>query len=62
MVIQKQETDQKYSIAREIKVIDDFRYFVDDLFSDAIKKGASDIHIEPHKDKLIIRYRIDGDL
>ncbi len=62
MAIQKQETEQKYSIAKEIKVIDDFRYFVDDLFSDAIKKGASDIHIEPHKDKLIIRYRIDGDL
>lgn len=27
---------------------------------DAIKQGASDIHIEPHEKKLLVRYRIDG--
>jgi type IV pilus assembly protein PilB len=26
----------------------------------AIKAGASDIHIEPHEDNVVIRYRIDG--
>src|SRR5213592_116263 len=26
----------------------------------AIKKGASDIHIEPHEDGVVLRFRIDG--
>lgn len=26
----------------------------------AIKAGASDIHIEPHEDNVVIRYRVDG--
>ncbi len=33
---------------------------VDTLISHAIIGGASDIHIEPTEDSLIIRYRIDG--
>lgn len=35
---------------------------VDDIFFDAVKRGASDIHFEPQADKLIVRYRIDGSL
>lgn len=35
---------------------------VDDIFSDAVSAGASDIHFEPQRDKLIIRYRVDGSL
>lgn len=35
---------------------------VNDLFADAVREGASDIHFEPQRDKLIIRYRIDGSL
>jgi type IV pilus assembly protein PilB len=34
--------------------------FVNYLISDAIKQGASDIHIEPKEKQLKIRYRIDG--
>jgi type IV pilus assembly protein PilB len=30
------------------------------LIFDAIKQGASDIHIEPHEKRLVIRFRIDG--
>lgn len=30
------------------------------LISEAIKQGASDIHIEPFEEKLIVRFRIDG--
>jgi general secretion pathway protein E len=30
------------------------------LISEAIKQGASDIHIEPFEDKLMVRFRIDG--
>ncbi len=33
---------------------------VDALLSDAVKRGASDIHFEPEKCFLRIRYRIDG--
>jgi type II secretory ATPase GspE/PulE/Tfp pilus assembly ATPase PilB-like protein len=33
---------------------------VDALISDAVKRGASDIHFEPEKGFLRIRYRIDG--
>ena len=33
---------------------------VDELLHDAIEKNASDIHIEPAQDCVIIRYRIDG--
>jgi type IV pilus assembly protein PilB len=33
---------------------------VDTLISHAIFQGASDIHIEPSEDSLIVRYRIDG--
>ena len=33
---------------------------VDALLSDAVKRGASDIHFEPEQDFLRIRYRIDG--
>ncbi len=35
---------------------------VDDIISEAIKQRADDIHIEPSKNAVIVRYRIDGDL
>jgi type IV pilus assembly protein PilB len=34
--------------------------FVNYLIFDAIKQGASDIHIEPKEKALKVRYRIDG--
>ncbi len=30
------------------------------LFSQAVKDKASDIHVEPEEDKLIVRFRVDG--
>jgi type IV pilus assembly protein PilB len=33
---------------------------VNSLISDAVAKGASDIHIEPYEKQLRVRYRIDG--
>lgn len=30
------------------------------LIFDGVKQGASDIHIEPHEKRLVVRYRIDG--
>lgn len=35
---------------------------IDRIIENAIRNKASDIHIEPQKDKIIIRYRIDGKL
>ncbi|MDD5614109.1 MAG: ATPase, T2SS/T4P/T4SS family, partial [Candidatus Omnitrophica bacterium] len=34
--------------------------FVDQIFSQAVKDRATDIHIEPYEDELAVRYRIDG--
>ncbi len=34
--------------------------FVNSLFYQAIKKKASDIHIETHDDRGVVRFRIDG--
>lgn len=35
---------------------------VDLIIRQAIEEGASDIHIEPHREKISLRYRIDGKL
>jgi len=35
---------------------------VNTLLREAIKLGASDVHIEPQQDSVRIRYRVDGDL
>lgn len=34
--------------------------FVTDLFLKAVDAGASDLHIEPHTDRIAVRYRVDG--
>ena len=36
--------------------------FIDSMLGEAVKIGASDIHIEPSETSVAIRYRIDGDL
>lgn len=33
---------------------------VNHIFFKAVKRGASDIHIEPYEKELVVRYRIDG--
>ncbi len=33
---------------------------VDDIFNNAVAEGASDIHIEPMREGMIVRYRVDG--
>ena len=35
---------------------------VNEMFVDASKRGASDIHFDPHEDFLRVRIRIDGSL
>ncbi len=36
--------------------------FIDSILEEAVKIGASDIHIEPSEKTVAVRYRIDGDL
>lgn len=36
--------------------------FVNSLIAEAVRRGASDIHIEPFEKKLRVRFRIDGSL
>jgi len=36
--------------------------FVNGVITEAVKRGASDIHIEPYEKKLRVRFRIDGTL
>jgi len=43
-------------MAEEAPVID----FVNQIFSEALKEKASDIHIEPFEDRFDVRFRIDG--
>src|SRR3989338_5305424 len=33
---------------------------VDDILKNAVMKRASDIHLDPEEDNLIVRFRIDG--
>jgi type IV pilus assembly protein PilB len=48
---------------QEIKVDDSpVVRLVRDVVAEAIKKGASDIHIEPSASEVFFRYRVDGDL
>jgi len=52
------DLDRLRQAAEEAPVI----RLVDLIIRQAIKEGASDIHIEPFKDKINLRYRIDGAL
>jgi len=36
--------------------------FVNLMLADGIRQGASDIHVEPERDRVRLRFRIDGDL
>ncbi len=51
---------------REEQVIDDTEsdasiiQLVNEIISEALKQHATDIHIEPYRDKIKLRYRIDG--
>jgi type IV pilus assembly protein PilB len=36
--------------------------FINGLLSDAVNRGASDIHIEPYEREIRVRYRVDGAL
>lgn len=50
------ESEDAQKLANQVPAV----RIIDALLQHAIVQGASDIHIEPHEEKLVIRYRIDG--
>jgi type IV pilus assembly protein PilB len=59
-----QERDEDVSVAALQAQIDDAPVvrLINGLLTDAVTRGASDIHIEPYENELRVRYRIDGAL
>ena len=53
---EEKSTKELKELAEDLPIIK----IVDTLISHAILQGASDIHIEPCEESLIVRYRIDG--
>ena len=56
----KDEFDESESVSEEEATKAPVVRFVDLLLSHAVKSRASDIHIEPQEESMIIRLRIDG--
>jgi type IV pilus assembly protein PilB len=58
-VIEEKEEDQApMQIADDAPVVK----LINGILTDAVKRGASDIHIEPFEHEIRVRYRIDGAL
>jgi type IV pilus assembly protein PilB len=60
-VIEDHEDEDYSALAAEIDSAPVVK-FINGLLTDAVYKGASDIHIEPFEKEVRIRYRIDGAL
>jgi general secretion pathway protein E/type IV pilus assembly protein PilB len=64
-ILEEIETGKTEAISSNLRH-DDYRQpvvrLIDALLTDAVKRGASDIHFEPEPRFLRIRYRIDGQL
>jgi len=67
----KEEEEEEFSLSDLLRTQSDLLSseesapiikFVNSLFYQALKKGASDIHIEVHENKGVVRYRVDGAL
>ncbi|MBF0189285.1 MAG: Flp pilus assembly complex ATPase component TadA [Magnetococcales bacterium] len=54
------EIDPQVAISADAEYSQPLVRLVDSLISDAVKRGASDIHFEPEESFYRIRYRIDG--
>ncbi len=56
VVEEEEDTDPGYAGADEAPIVK----LVNSLIADAVRKGASDIHIEPYEKMMRVRFRIDG--
>ncbi len=59
-ILESEEEDQDdvLDCAQEAPIVK----FVNSLIADAVRRGVSDIHIEPYEKSLRVRFRIDGQL
>jgi len=59
-ILEEEEEDQDAAAdsAQDAPIVK----FVNSLIADAVRKGVSDIHIEPYEKTLRVRFRIDGTL
>jgi type IV pilus assembly protein PilB len=59
-----QEEEDEVSTAQLRAQVDDAPVvrLINGVLTDAVKRGASDIHIEPYEKQLRVRYRVDGAL
>jgi type IV pilus assembly protein PilB len=58
--VYNRDINQKFAKLLEGKITQDASKIVDTIILFAYQNNASDIHIEPHKDFVVVRYRIDG--
>ena len=60
----EEEEDEQVNTAQLRAQVDDAPVvrLINGVLTDAVKRGASDIHIEPYEKQLRVRYRIDGAL
>jgi type IV pilus assembly protein PilB len=58
--VYNRDINQKFAKLLEGKMTQDASKIVDTIILFAYQNNASDIHIEPHKDFVVVRYRIDG--
>ncbi|HEX5386921.1 MAG TPA: type IV-A pilus assembly ATPase PilB [Gemmatimonadales bacterium] len=57
-VVEEQEDDASAAQVDDAPVVK----LINGLLTDAVKRGASDIHIEPFEHEIRVRYRVDGAL
>jgi type IV pilus assembly protein PilB len=57
-VIEEEEEEEATAVGDDAPVVK----LINGILTDAVKKGASDIHIEPFEKEIRVRYRIDGAL
>ena len=58
VVKEEEEQDQPVQVADDAPVVK----LINAILTDAVKRGASDIHIEPFEHEIRVRYRVDGEL
>ncbi len=58
VIEEREDEDQPTQVADDAPVVK----LINGILSDAVKRGASDIHIEPFEKEIRVRYRIDGAL
>lgn len=59
MQIIKEDTEEEKDVVKEGNIAPVIK-MVDSIINNAIKKRASDIHIESMEDKVCVKYRVDG--